>query len=155
MNTLQHNTSFDIVTNYTSLFEFDFWDILFVGQNQANEWIIGSLARDDKEKNVLHHYYLLVPEYNLKEYLELKISYRDLYPLAKSIFRTIRDINENIITEEKILYENLKDENMPRKNSFCPDYEERQELLKLLQKPKPILGRVLGKRKEKVLVKYH
>jgi hypothetical protein len=154
MNTLPHNISFDIVANYTSLFEFDFWDILFVGQNQSNEWIIGSLARDDKEKNVLHHYYLIINEHDLKEYLELKISYRDLFPLAKSIFRTLRDINENIITEKKVLYENLKDENMPRQNSFCPDYDERHELLKLLQKPKPILKRVLGKRKEKILEKF-
>lgn len=155
MNTLQHNTSFDIVSNYTSLFEFDFWDILFVGQNQSNEWIIGSLARDDKEKNVLHHNYLIVSELNLKEYLELKISYRDLFPLAKSIFRTVRDINENIISEKRVPYENLKDENMPRQNSFCPDYDERHELLKLLQNPKPLLSRVLRKRKEKILVKYH
>jgi hypothetical protein len=139
MNTLQHNTDFDIVTNYTSLFEFDFWDILFVGKNQSNEWVIGSLARDDKEKNVLHHNYLIVSEQDLKDYLELKISYRGLYPLAKSIFRTIRDINENIISEEKVLYKNLKDGNMPSSNSFCPDYDERHELLKYITESEMVL----------------
>ena len=140
MNTLRHNTAFDIVTNYTSLFDFDLWDILFVGKNQSGEWIIGSLARDDKEKNVLHHYYLIISEQNLKDYLELKISYRNLYPLAKSIFKTIRDINENIITEKKVLYDNLKDENMPRQNSFCPESDEQQELLKYITESEMVLA---------------
>ncbi len=140
MNTLKHNTTLDIVTNYTSLFDFDFWDILFVGKNQSDEWIIGSLARDDKEKNVLHHYYLIISEQNLKDYLELKISYRDLYPLAKSIFKTIRDINENIITEKKLLYQNLKDENMPRQNSFCPESDEQEELLKYITESEMFLA---------------
>ena len=140
MNTLRHNTTFDIVTNYTSLFDFDLWDILFVGKNQSGEWIIGSLARDDKEKNVLHHYYLIISEQNLKDYLALKISYRDLYPLAKSIFKTIRDINENIITEKKVLYDNLKDENMPRQNSFCPESDEQQELLKYITESEMVLA---------------
>ena len=140
MNTLRHNTAFDIVTNYTSLFDFDLWDILFVGKNQSGEWIIGSLARDDKEKNVLHHYYLIISEQNLKDYLALKISYRDLYPLAKSIFKTIRDINENIITEKKVFYDNLKDENMPRKNSFCPESGEQQELLKYITESEMVLA---------------
>ena len=140
MNTLRHNTTFDIVTNYTSLFDFDLWDILFVGKNQSGEWIIGSLARDDKEKNVLHHYYLIISEQNLKDYLDLKISYRDLYPLAKSIFKTIRDINENIITEKKVLYDNLKDENMPRQNSFCPESDEQKELLKYITESEMVLA---------------
>ena len=140
MNTLRHNTAFDIVTNYTSLFDFDLWDVLFVGKNQSGEWIIGSLARDDKEKNVLHHYYLIISEQNLKDYLDLKISYRDLYPLAKSIFKTIRDINENIITEKKVLYDNLKDENMPRQNSFCPESDEQQELLKYITESEMVLA---------------
>ena len=140
MNTLRHNTTFDIVANYTSLFDFDLWDILFVGKNQSGEWIIGSLARDDKEKNVLHHYYLIISEQNLKDYLDLKISYRDLYPLAKSIFKTIRDINENIITEKKVLYDNLKDENMPRQNSFCPESDEQKELLKYITESEMVLA---------------
>ena len=140
MNTLQHNTTFDIVTNYTSLFDFDLWDVLFVGKNQSGEWIMGSLATDDKEKNVLHHYYLIISEQNLKDYLQLKISYRDLYPMAKSIFKTIRDINENIIIEKQVLYDNLKDENMPRQNSFCPASDEQQELLKYITESEMVLA---------------
>jgi hypothetical protein len=151
---LIHDTTFDIVKKYT-VFHFDEWDIVFVGKNHSDEWIIGSLAYDDVEENALHHYYLIISEQSLKDYLELKISYRGLYPLAKSIYRTIRDINENIISEEKVLYEDLEDDDMPRQNSFCPESDEKQELLKLLQKPKPLLSRVLGKRKEKILVKYH
>ena len=151
---LIHDTSFDIVKKYTVL-HFDEWDILFAGKNHSDEWIIGSLAQDDVEENVLHHYYLIISEQNLRDYLELKVSYRGLYPLAKSIYRTIRDINENIIREEKVLYEDLEDDDMPRQGSFCPETDEQQEILKLLQKPKPILNRVLRKRKEKILVKYH
>ncbi len=151
---LIHDTSFDIVKKYTVL-HFDEWDILFAGKNPLDEWVIGSLAYDDEEENVLHHYYLVVSDVHLKDYLELKVSYRGLYPLAKSIYRTIRDINENIITEEKVLYEDLGDNEMPRWSSFCPETDEQQELLKLLQNPKPIINRVLRKRKEKILVKYH
>ena len=151
---LNHDTSFDIVKKYTIL-HFDEWDVIFVGKNHLDEWIIGSLAHDDVEENVLHHYYLIISEQNLKDYLELKVSYRGLYPLAKSIYRTIRDINENIIMEEKVLYEDLEDDDMPRQGSFCPETDEQQEILKLLQNPKPIINRVLRKRKEKVLVKYH
>ena len=150
---LIHDTTFDIVKKYT-VFHFDEWDIIFVGKNHLDEWIIGSLAYDDVEENVLHHYYLIISEQNLKDYLELKVSYRGLYPLAKSIYRTIRDINENIISEEKVLYDSLEDDDMPRWSSFCPEFDEQQELLKLLQKPKPISSRILGrKRKEKILEK--
>ena len=134
-----HDTTFDIIKKYTIL-HFDEWDILFAGQNHSNEWIIGSLARDDKEKNVLHHYYLIISEQNLKDYLALKISYRDLYLLAKSIFKTIRDINENIIVEKKVLYDNLKDENMPRQNSFCPETDVQQELLKYITESEMVLA---------------
>ena len=151
---LIHDNTFDIVKKYTVL-HFDEWDILFAGKNHSDEWVIGSLAYDDEEENVLQHYYLVISDAHFNDYLELKISYRGLYPLAKSIYKTIRDINENIISEVKVLYESLEDDEMPRWNSFCPETDEQQELLKLLQKPKPLLSRVLRKRKEKILVKYH
>ena len=136
---LIHDTTFDIIKKYT-LFHFDEWDILFAGQNHSNEWIVGSLAQDDREENVLHHYYLIISEQNLKDYLKLKLSYRGLYPLAKNIFRTVRDINENIITEEKVLYENLEDDDMPRQNSFCPESDEQQELLKYITESEMVLA---------------
>ena len=136
---LIHDTTFDIVKKYTIL-HFDEWDILFAGQNHSNEWIVGSLAHDDIEENVLHHYYLTISEQNLMKFLALKISYRGLYPLAKSIFRTVRDINENIITEEKVLYDDLEDEDMPRQNSFCPETDEQQELLKYITESEMVLA---------------
>ncbi len=144
---------YHIVSNYTVL-HFDEWDILFAGKNTYNEWIVGSLAYDDEENNVLHHYYLIVSEKSLISFLKRNISYRTLFEEAITIFKTLRDINENLIEEPlELVFEEINEDSLPSERGFCPEFEEQQELLKLLQKPKPILSRVLGRRKEKILVK--
>jgi hypothetical protein len=146
---------YHIVSNYTVL-HFDEWDILFTGKNAYDEWIVGSLAYDDDENNVLHHYYLIVSEKSLTRFLKTDISYRTLFQEATTIFKTLRDINENLIEEPlELTFEDISKKSLPSEKGYCPETDEQQELLKLLQKPKPILSRVLGKRKEKILVKYH
>lgn len=146
---------YHIVSNYTVL-HFDEWDILFAGKNAYDEWIVGSLAYDDDENNVLHHYYLIVSEKSLTRFLKTDISYRTLFQEATTIFKTLRDVNENLIEEPlELTFEDISKKSLPSEQGFCPETDEQQELLKLLQKTKPILSRVLGKRKEKVLVKYH
>jgi hypothetical protein len=146
---------YDIVNNYTVL-HFDEWDILFAGKNAYDEWIVGSLAYDDEENNVLHHYYLVVSEKSATCFLRRDISYKTLFHEAITIFKTLRDINENLIEEPlELAFEDIHEDSLPSERGFCPETNEQQELLKLLQKPKPISSRVLGKRKEKILVKYH
>lgn len=125
---------YHIVSNYTVL-HFDEWDILFAGKNAYNEWIVGSLAYDDDENNVLHHYYLIVSEKSLIRFLRNDISYRTLFKDAITIFKTLRDINENLIEEPLELdFEEINKNSLPSENGFCPKSDEQEELLKLILK---------------------
>jgi hypothetical protein len=121
-----------IVSNYTVL-HFDEWDILFVGKNAYDEWVVGSLAYDDDENNVLHHYYLIVSEKSLTRFLKTDISYRTLFQEAIKIFKTLRDINENLIEKPKeLLFEQISENSLPSENGFCPESDEQQDLLKVI-----------------------
>jgi hypothetical protein len=125
---------YDIVSNYTVL-HFDEWDILFAGKNTYNEWIVGSLAYDDDENNVLHHYYLEVSEKFLIRFLKGDISYRTLFQQAITIFKTLRDINENLIEKPiELAFEEINENSLPSERGLCPESDEQESLLKLILK---------------------
>jgi hypothetical protein len=125
---------YHIVSNYTVL-HFDEWDILFAGKNAYDEWIVGSLAYDDDENNVLHHYYLVVSEKSLIRFLKGDISYRTLFQEATTIFKTLRDINENLIEKPiELAFEGINKNSLPSERGFCPESDERESLLKLMLK---------------------
>lgn len=125
---------YDIESNYTVL-HFDEWDILFAGKNAHDEWIVGSLAYDDDENNVLHHYYLVVSEKSIIHFLKREISYRMLFQKAKTIFKTLRDINQNLIKEPiELAFEEISKKSLPLESGFCPESDEQESLLKLILK---------------------
>ena len=131
---------YDIVNNYAVL-HFDEWDILFAGKNAYDEWIVGSLAYDDDEDNVLHHYYLIVSEKSLIRFLKLQISYRTLFQEATTIFKTLRDINENLIEKPlELAFEEINEDSLPSENGFCPETDEQQELLKYITESEMVLA---------------
>lgn len=123
---------YDIVNNYTVL-HFDEWDILFAGKNAYNEWIVGSLAYDDEENNVLHHYYLVVSEKSLARFLKTVINYRTLFQEAITIFKTLRDINENLIEKPlELAFEEINEDSLPSEKGFCPETDEQEYILRLI-----------------------
>lgn len=125
---------YHIESNYTVL-HFDEWDILFAGKNAYNEWIVGSLAYDDDENNVLHHYYLVVSEKSLIRFLKRDISYKKLFREAITIFKTLRDINENLIEQPiELAFEKINKNSLPSEKGFCPESDEQESLLKLILK---------------------
>jgi hypothetical protein len=125
---------YDIVNKYTVL-HLDEWDILFAGKNAYNEWVVGSLAYDDEENNVLHHYYLIVSEKSLTRFLKREISYRTLFQEAISIFKTLRDINEQLIGEPvELTFEEINKKSLPSERGFCPESDEQEGLLKSILK---------------------
>ena len=125
---------YHIVSNYTVL-HFDEWDILFVGKNAYDEWIVGSLAYDDDDNNVLHHYYLVVSEKSLIRFLKRDISYKKLFREAITIFKTLRDINENLIEQPiELAFEKINKNSLPSENGFCPETDEQENLLKLISR---------------------
>jgi hypothetical protein len=131
---------YNIVNNYTVL-HFDEWDILFAGKNAYDEWIVGSLAYDDEENNVLHHYYLVVSEKSLTRFLKREINYRTLFQEAITIFKTLRDINENL--KEKPLeldFEEINKKSLPSEKGFCPSSDESDELLHVISRHKIIFS---------------
>ncbi|MDZ7899478.1 MAG: hypothetical protein U5N85_15825 [Arcicella sp.] len=129
------NPRYDIVNNYTVL-HFDEWDILFAGRNANNEWIVGSLAYDDDENNVLHHYYLVVSEKSITHFLKREISYRALFQQAMTIFKTLRDINENLLEEQELSFQEISKKSLPSEKGFCPKSDEQEELLQRIPKRK-------------------
>ena len=129
-----------IVSNYTVL-HFDEWDILFAGKNAYDEWIVGSLAYDDEENNVLHHYYLVVSEKSLTRFLKTAINYRTLFQEAITIFKTLRDINENLIEKPlELAFEEINEDSLPSESGFCPETNIQQELLKYITESEMVLA---------------
>lgn len=127
---------FDIVNHYTVL-HFDEWDILFAGKNTYNEWIVGSLAYDDEENNILHYYYLIVSEKRFVRFLRQEITYRALFIEAIKIYKTVNDINGNLIDNyQELTYENISKSALPSENSLCPPSDELEYLLKQITKDK-------------------
>ena len=125
---------YHIVSNYTVL-HFDEWDILFAGKNAYDEWIVGSLAYDDDENNVLHHYYVVVSEKSLIRFLKGDISYRILFQEATTIYKTLRDINENLIEKPiELAFEEINKNSLPSEKGYCPESDEQESLLKLILK---------------------
>jgi hypothetical protein len=125
---------YDIVSKYTVL-HFDEWDILFAGKNAYDEWIIGSLAYDDEENNVLHHYYLVVSEKSIIRFLKRDISYRKLFQEAIVIFKTLKDINENLIEKPiELVFEEINKNSLPSEKGFCPESDEQEILLNSILK---------------------
>lgn len=123
---------YDIVNNYTIL-HFDEWDILFAGKNAYDEWIVGSLAYDDEENNVLHHYYLVVSEKSLTQFLKRVINYRTLFQEAITIFKTLRDINGNLIEKPlELAFEEINKNSLPSEKGFCPESDEQEYVLRLI-----------------------
>ena len=131
---------YDIVSNYTVL-HFDEWDILFAGKNAYDEWIVGSLAYDDEENNVLHHYYLVVSEKSLAQFLKIAINYRTLFQESITIFKTLRDINENLIEKPlELAFEEINEDSLPSESGFCPETNTQQELLKYITESEMVLA---------------
>lgn len=127
---------FIITSNYKVL-HFDEWDILFVGKNAYNEWVIGSLAYDDEENNIQQHYYLIVSEQQLIHFLRQDITLRLLFSKATKIFKTISDINGYLIGDyQELEFENINKNSLPAKNSTCPLSNEQKDLLKQISKHK-------------------
>ena len=124
---------FEIVNHYTVL-HFDEWDILFAGKNSYDEWIVGSLAYDDDENNVLHHYYLVVSEKSLTRFLKRETSYRILFQEAITIFKTLKDINENLLENKELTFDQISKKSLPSEKGICPSSDEQEELLKLILK---------------------
>lgn len=125
---------YEIVNHYTVL-HFDELNILFAGKNAYDEWIVGSLAYDDDENNILHHYYLVFSEKSLIRFLRRDISYRTLFKNAITIFKTLRDINENLIEKPiELDFEKINKNSLPSGKGFCPESDEQEELLKLILK---------------------
>lgn len=124
---------YDIVNNYVVL-HFDEWDILFAGKNAYDEWIVGSLAYDDEENNVLHHYYLVVSEKSIIRFLKREINYRTLFQKAITIFKTLRDINEKLLENNELAFEEINKNALPSEKGFCPESDEQENLLKLILK---------------------
>ena len=130
---------YHIVSNYTVL-HFDDWDILFAGKNAYDEWIVGSLAYDDDDNNVLHHYYLLVSEKSLVRFLKGDISYRTLFQKAITIFKTLRDINEKLLENNELAFEEINKNSLPSEKGFCPLSDEREELLQMISRHRMIFS---------------
>lgn len=135
---------YDIVNSYTVL-HFDEWDILFVGKNGDGEWIVGSLAYDDEENNVLHHYYLIVSEKSLTRFLKREISYRILFQEAITIFKTLRDINENLIEKPiELAFEEINRNSLPSEKGFCPESDEQEDILKIILRHESVFSNNWG-----------
>ncbi len=131
---------YNISSNYTVL-HFDELDILFAGKNAYDQWIVGSLAYDDEENNILHHYYLIVSERALTRFLKREIPYRLLFQEAITIFKTVKDINENLIEKpQELLFEQIDKKYLPSEKGVCPLSDEREELLQMISRHRMIFS---------------
>lgn len=105
-----------ITEGYTSLLKDDI-DIVFHGNNEHFDTIIGSIMEDDDENKVTKHVHSIVTLTVLSDFTSGKISYLDVLKKASSIYLVeTKYSGEQTVTESK--FEDFPKDYLPSEDSY-------------------------------------
>ena len=71
-------TDLPIIANNYTVLHFDEFPMLFCGNNQYGNYIIGSLLCEDEEKDIFRYLHLIVKPYDFESFIKKQISYLNL-----------------------------------------------------------------------------
>ncbi|MBS4035899.1 MAG: hypothetical protein KGZ85_15650 [Ignavibacterium sp.] len=97
-------------------------DILFIGKNEYNNKIIGSLLDISQEERLLSYLHS-IPNDNLYfDFLNSKISYSEYLRTVENLYVIKQNFDRSITRVYNIQYEDIVSDYLPIENTFCPKY---------------------------------
>lgn len=119
---------YDIVSNYCGLINDGNNNLLYTGTNKYSSRILGSILFEDDENLYLRYIHTLVTDEILYDFLNKKISLRDIIINCNSVFIVDKNYNNEIINCALIPLEDIPSEYLPLENSICPDFVKANSL---------------------------
>lgn len=116
-----------IVKDYNVLVEYD-EDILFIGKNTYDNWILGSIIEEDEDRKRIYYFHSIIDYCTYIRFIKRELSYRQIligsietYLIEKNFDRKIENIY-NILSEE------IPPEFLPFENTYYPVKEKKYTL---------------------------
>ncbi|MBK9631965.1 MAG: hypothetical protein IPO62_13025 [Saprospiraceae bacterium] len=119
---------YDIVDNFCSLINDGDNDLLYVGTNRFGSKILGSILFEDDENLFLRYIHTVITDEIFFDFLNKKITLRDIIINSNSVFIVDKKYNNEIIDRALIPIENLPTDYIPLENSFCPSFAKHNTL---------------------------
>lgn len=119
---------YDIVDNFCGLLNDGDNDLLYTGTNKFSSKILGSILFEDDENLFLRYIHTIISDEILFDFLNKKITLRDIILSGNSAFIVDKNYNNEIIDSSLIPIGDLPNDFIPLENSFCPSFAKRNTL---------------------------
>jgi hypothetical protein len=119
---------YDIVDNFCGLLNDGDNDLLYTGTNKFSSKILGSILFEDDENFFLRYIHTLISDEILFDFLNKKITLREIILNCNSVFIVDKNYNNEIIESALIPIADLPNDFIPLENSFCPSFAKRNTL---------------------------
>jgi hypothetical protein len=113
---------YEIKSNYSSLLNDGDNDILYTGTNKYNSRILGSIVYEDDEAGLLRYFHTIITEETFFDFLNRRISLREILKNCKSIFIIDKKYNNEIVEQNLVPLNEIPEDYLPLTNSLCPEF---------------------------------
>jgi len=112
----------NIIKDYEELDSYDGYPLIYLGKNQLDNYLIGSLVEIDYELRLTRYMQVPISDEQYIKYKNREITYRQILQNTDSIF--IFDITDHGESIYEIEGKQLPEEYLPSENSYIPEQEE-------------------------------
>ena len=113
------------IKEHFTMLHFDAFPILFIGNNDTSQVVIGSFICENDDDNTLKYFHSIVSTTLASKFLKRKMSYLDVLKAASFISIVTKDYNDNILNIEEKKYSEINKSYLPLSFSFCPEIENK------------------------------
>ena len=118
----------EITSNYCSLLHDGDNDVLYTGTNKYSTRILGSIVFEDDDQGFIRYFHTIVTDEMFFDFLNKKISLRDIIEKCKSVFIVDKDYNNQIIDHNLVPLNEIPEDFLPLSNSFSPEFLKNNSL---------------------------
>jgi hypothetical protein len=111
-----------IVNNKVVLFNDGDNDVIFTGTNLYANRLLCCIMFEDDEVGFLRYLHVLTTEEQYTEFINKKISFRNILEINESAFLVDVDYNMNEIDANIVSINEIPNDFLPLANSFCPEF---------------------------------
>jgi len=128
-NTLLHIEGlYDITSNYISLVNDGDNDIIYIATNRFGNSLLGSIVFEDDEEFYLRYIHTLISTEDLNNFINQKLTLRDLILKNETIFLVDKRYNGDVIKKSLIAINDFPENFIPLDNSYCPNFVKSKSL---------------------------
>lgn len=95
--------------------------ILYTGTNRYGNTIIASIIEDDYENETIYYYHIIIDSKTYYDFTKKNISLYEILKKEKIVHIVSKDYQENTIDYNIIAVEDIPEEYLPYKDSYCPE----------------------------------